>query len=148
MNFLDTKHPHSLIPHLTSSHRKHNPVGDQTTVDLPKDPWYTTTCHHKSTDCITHGDKTWSNHLCWGHNPMISSVLLNVSHGTHDKQHAGIRFCLLSSTWIHSKSSFLNELNGLVLMWWSSNPSRHLPPLLSGYEIEMRERQMIVNKNI
>ena len=130
----------------TPSHRKHSLLDDQTTMDLPNDPWYTTTCQCISADCITHGDKTRSNHLPWGHNPVIYSVLLNISCGTHDKQHVGFLLCLLSSTWIHSKSSFLIELHGPVWMQWSSNPSRHLPPLLPEYKFELGERQMIVNK--
>ena len=126
---------HKFSWHNTSSfnspHIKH-PLTESTTLWMikqlwtpPNDTWYTTTCQHISADCVTHGDETLSNHLCWGHNPVISSVLLDVSHGTHDKQHVGILLCLLSSTWIHSKSSFLIELYGPVWMWWSSNPSWH-----------------------
>jgi hypothetical protein len=115
-------------------------------VDLPNDPWYTTTCRHISADCITHGDKTWSIHLPWGLSPAISSVLLNVPHGTHGKQHVGILLCLLASTWIHSKSSFLNELHGPVWMWWSSNLSQHLPPLLAGIKLMWRKHGWLSTK--
>ena len=104
-------------------------------MDLPNDPWYTTTCQHIIADCVTHGDKTSSIHPRWGCNLEISYVLLNISHGTHGKQHVGILLCLLASTWIHSKSSFLNELHGPVWMWWSSNLSQHPPPLLAGIKL-------------
>ena len=133
-------------PHITSSHRKHNPLDDQATVVLPNDPWYTTTCQHISADCVTHGDKTWSIHLPWGHSPVISSVLLNVSRGTHDKQHVGILLCLLVSTWRHSKSSFSIQLHGPVWMWWFSNLSRHLPPLLAGIKLKWAKHRWLSTK--
>ena len=115
----------------TFSHKIHNLWDVLTIADHPNTPLYTTRCLHITVDCVTHDDKSPSNHRHWGLSPLFSSVFWIVRPSIHDKLHIGILLCLLSDTWKHSKSSCSSGLHGPAWNWWTSNPFQHIHPLVS-----------------
>ena len=102
-----------LSPTLNILSQKAQPFGRSNHCGPPK---RSLVHHHMSAQLCRLHNSWWQdliNSPYRGCNPEISSVLLNISHGIHDKQHVGILLCLLS-TWIHNMSSFLNELHSPV----------------------------------